>query len=148
MILLEVPGDDARLAVCQRAYFAEISDRFGVQFDPYAGESDDVADSQHWHVLVLNTSEAIGCGSLRDLGGKVAEVKRVWVSQTERGKGVAHVIMNWLETKATDHSFTTIRLDTNNTLGEAQAMYSKRGYREIGRYNDNPFADHFYEKQL
>jgi ribosomal protein S18 acetylase RimI-like enzyme len=41
-----------------------------------------------------------------------------------------------------------VKLDTNRSLVEAQALYRKLGYREIGRYNDNPYADHFFEKRL
>ena len=41
-----------------------------------------------------------------------------------------------------------VRLDTNRTLKEAQALYRKAGYREIGRYNDNLYADFFFEKEL
>jgi ribosomal protein S18 acetylase RimI-like enzyme len=41
-----------------------------------------------------------------------------------------------------------VRLDTNGTLAEAQALYRKAGYREIERYNDNPYADFWFEKIL
>jgi ribosomal protein S18 acetylase RimI-like enzyme len=44
--------------------------------------------------------------------------------------------------------FSVVRLDTNKSLTEAQALYRKLGYREIGRYNDNPYASHFFEKLL
>ena len=27
-------------------------------------------------------------------------------------------------------------------------MYQRAGYRAIGRYNDNPWATHFFEKRL
>ncbi|WP_367944336.1 hypothetical protein [Aquamicrobium sp.] len=41
-----------------------------------------------------------------------------------------------------------MRLGTNRTLKEAQALYRNAGYREIGRYNDNSYADFFFEKEL
>jgi ribosomal protein S18 acetylase RimI-like enzyme len=41
-----------------------------------------------------------------------------------------------------------LRLDTNHTLAEAQALYRSAGYREIARFNDNPYADFWFEKQL
>jgi len=148
MRLVEVRADDERQINCQRAYFAEISIRFGVEFDPYAGENEDLSETRQWHVVVLENDDKMGCGSLRDLGMNLAEVKRVWVSPAVRGKGVAGLIMDWLEKKAEEHGFSAIRLDTNKTLNEAQAMYRKRGYYEINRYNDNPFAHHFYEKKL
>lgn len=42
----------------------------------------------------------------------------------------------------------TVRLDTNSVLQEAIALYASSGYREIGRYNDNPYARHWFEKTL
>jgi len=33
-------------------------------------------------------------------------------------------------------------------LVEAQAKYRREGYREIARYNDNPYAQHWFEKKL
>ena len=42
----------------------------------------------------------------------------------------------------------TVRLDTNGALTEAIGMYQRAGYRAIGRYNDNPWATHFFEKNL
>ena len=42
----------------------------------------------------------------------------------------------------------TLRLDTNRALTEAHALYRSEGYREIARFNDNPYADHWFEKRL
>ena len=39
-------------------------------------------------------------------------------------------------------------LDTNGTLTEAIAMYERSGYSRIERYNDNPYAELFFEKHL
>ena len=41
-----------------------------------------------------------------------------------------------------------LKLDTNRALNEAHALYRKLGYVEIARYNDNPYADHWFEKRL
>ena len=41
-----------------------------------------------------------------------------------------------------------MRLYTNRSLDEAKAMYRANGYREIARYNDDPYANHWFEKSL
>ncbi len=146
MSILEVTAEDDRLKACQEQYFKEISIRFNQVFDPYAGEGNAMDKARQWHVVSLDDGNAIGCGSLRDLGKGIAEVKRVWISKDARGQGLAKAIMDWLEDKAGAEGFSAIRLDTNRTLNEAQVMYRKRGYQEINRYNDNPFAHHFFEK--
>ena len=43
---------------------------------------------------------------------------------------------------------TTLRLDTNRALKEAHALYRKLGFVETARYNDNPYADHWFEKRI
>lgn len=146
MKLVVVAGDDERLLSAQSHYFHEISQRFGVRFDPHAGDRQGIDDVAQWHVIAVDCDTVLGCGSLRDLGDGIGEVKRVWVSDVARGKGIATALMDWLESRAANEGFKVIRLDTNGTLKEAQALYAKRGYREIDRYNDNPFAEHFYEK--
>ena len=39
-------------------------------------------------------------------------------------------------------------LDTNGVLDEAIAMYGSAGYRPTERYNDNPYAMHWFTKSL
>jgi ribosomal protein S18 acetylase RimI-like enzyme len=92
--------------------------------------------------------EPVGCGGLKTLDAGTGEVKRVWTAASARGIGVAARIMWWLEERAREMGFSVVRLDTNKSLTEAQALYRKLGYHEIGRYNDNPYASHFFEKSL
>ena len=90
----------------------------------------------------------VGCGALKRLDAREGEVKRVWTSPDARGLGVASRMMDRLEQLAREVGFAVVKLDTNRTLVEAQAMYHKRGYRTIERYNDNPYAHHWFEKDL
>jgi hypothetical protein len=53
-----------------------------------------------------------------------------------------------LEAAARDAGVKTLRLDTNRALTEAHALYRTESYREIPRFNDNPYADHWFEKRL
>lgn len=39
-------------------------------------------------------------------------------------------------------------LDTNESLVEAIAMYERAGYQQIERYSDNPYAHHWFAKDL
>jgi hypothetical protein len=43
---------------------------------------------------------------------------------------------------------TVVRLDTNATLTDAIALYERNGYRAIERYNDNPCAVRWFEKDV
>jgi len=72
----------------------------------------------------------------------------MWTAPEARGQGVARRILHELEALARMAGIETLRLDTNRVLVEAQAMYRREGYREITRYNDNPYAHHWFEKKL
>jgi hypothetical protein len=43
---------------------------------------------------------------------------------------------------------STIRLETNRTLTEAIALYRSAGYGEVSAFNDEHYADHWFEKHL
>ena len=51
-----------------------------------------------------------------------------------------------LEALAKDFGLTTLRLETNRTLEEAQALYRTCGYLEVEPFNDEPYAHHWFEK--
>ena len=40
------------------------------------------------------------------------------------------------------------RLETNDTLGEAIALYRSADYVEVDAFNDEPYAHHWFEKPL
>jgi DNA-binding MarR family transcriptional regulator/predicted GNAT family N-acyltransferase len=136
---------------CREQYFAELARRFDGGFDTATGDPSDSADllpPSGAFVVARLDGEAVGCGGLKTLDAETGEIKRVWTAASARGIGVAGRIMRWLEERAREMGFSIVRLDTNKSLTEAQALYRKLGYREIGRYNDNPYASHFFEKRL
>jgi len=142
------PGSaDAQSAVT--SYFDELAVRFPAGFDPGPPAYDDLGAAQRG-TFVVATSDGVpvACGGVRDLGGTVGEIKRMWVHAGWRGAGLGSRLLRHLEGQARDLGYAQIRLDTNETLVEAMAMYERAGYRRIERYNDNPYAEAFYEKEL
>jgi DNA-binding MarR family transcriptional regulator/GNAT superfamily N-acetyltransferase len=136
---------------CREQYFAELALRFDGGFDVATGDPSDSADllpPSGAFVVARIDGEPIGCGGLKALDAETGEIKRVWTAASARGIGVAGRIMQRLQERAREMGFSVLRLDTNKSLIEAQALYRKLGYREIGRYNDNPYADHWFEKRL
>lgn len=145
------PASSVEAQRCLTAYFAELQERFDHGFDPALGSAyvdADMTPPKGWFVLARIDGEAVGCGVLIRLDDRTGEIKRVWISQAFRGQGVASRIMDRLENLARENGIARVVLDTNRALKEARAMYLKRGYREIARYNDNPYADHWFEKAL
>lgn len=149
-ISVEDPGsDDGRY--CLQSYYDELAQRFDAGFDPDAGKNFDAAEMhppKGWFVVARLDGRPVGCGALKKLEPGAGEIKRVWTAQPARGKGVARAIMAFLESIAADEGLAVVRLDTNRSLVEARTMYLRMGYREIAPYNDNPYADHWFEKTL
>lgn len=146
-----VPAGSAEARRCLDRYFAELAQRFeeGFEVGPAGGaDPADMEPPKGWFVLARLDGLAVGCGVLKRLDGRMGEIKRVWCDTETRGLGVATRIMDHLEDMAAGAGFETVRLDTNKALTEAHALYRKRGYMEIGRYNDNPYAHHWFEKCL
>jgi GNAT superfamily N-acetyltransferase len=149
-IALEAP-DSAEAGWCLEQYYAELATRFEAGFDPQAGNTFDPAEMippNGYLVIARMRGKAVGCGALKLLAPELGEVKRVWIAPAARGQGVAGKIMQRLEDIARDAGLGTLRLDTNKALTEAHALYRKLGYHEIPPYNDNPYAHHWFAKDL
>lgn len=141
-------GADARR--CLGAYFAELSARFEGGFEPPDLEAEvaDLSPPAGFLALARLDGEAVGCGGLRRVDAATGEIKRLWTAPSARGLGVARALMRALEANARAQGFATLRLDTNKALVEAHALYRKEGWREVVRFNDNPYADHWFVKSL
>ena len=147
-----VPADPAHAAAqhCVHEYFAELDRRFPGGFDPSRSRSPDLDDFRPPAGLFLVATlraQPVGCGALK-FRAETAELKRMWVASSARGLGVGRRLLAELERRAADHGSRAVRLDTNATLTEAIAMYRSAGYDEIDAFNDEPYAHHWFEKQL
>ena len=136
---------------CLAQYFAEIDNRFRGGFDPRKSGTTDLTGFRAPHGCLLIArlfGEPIGCGALRTLTPRVGEIKRMWISPRARGLGLGLRLLAELEGVAQKRKMRAIRLDTNKSLREALHLYRSSGYREIERFNDNPYAHHWFEKAL
>jgi DNA-binding MarR family transcriptional regulator/GNAT superfamily N-acetyltransferase len=144
----EPTSTDARW--CLDEYFRELAARFDSGFDRGGDSSADeeLIPPTGFFVVARLDGEPAGCGGLKRIDRATGEIKRVWTAPTARGLGVARRVLRKLEGAARDEGIGALRLDTNRALKEAHALYRKEGYREIARYNDNPYAHHWFEKRL
>lgn len=136
---------------CLEAYFAELRARFPAGFDPSRSVTADAHEVTPPHgVFLLAGDERVifGCGALKTFAPGVGEIKRMWLEPSARGRGVGRRMLAALEGHAAALGHRTVRLDTAAELVEAIALYRAAGYREIPRYNDNPYATAFFEKSL
>lgn len=146
---VDVSSTEAVAAV--RRYFAELDERFPGGFDPGDAATTDVAGMAppHGSFLVGRVDGAVvACGGVQPHTRAIGEIKRMWVDAAWRGCGLGSRTLAALEGEARRLGYREVYLDTNSTLVEAIAMYEGSGYRAIERYNDNPFARHWFAKRL
>ncbi|HEV2897895.1 MAG TPA: helix-turn-helix domain-containing GNAT family N-acetyltransferase [Pseudaminobacter sp.] len=147
----EEAADTAEARQCLARYFGELAQRFEEGFDPGRGNTttkDDFIPPMGSFVIARLDGSPVGCGALRMIDPATAEIKRMWVAPSARGLGVASRMLHKLEAIATGFGAKTVCLDTNRSLKEAQSLYRREGYNEIARFNDNPYADHWFAKRL
>lgn len=146
----EDPDSDAA-RWCLDEYYRELDKRFEGGFDPrtaaYAGTAAPTELQVRCFVAWLDGAPA-GCGFLQWTNESVGEIKRMWVAPQARGQGIARGFLRVLEQAARDNGLAAVRLDTNRVLTEAHALYRAAGYSGIARYSDNPYAHHWFGKQL
>jgi GNAT superfamily N-acetyltransferase/DNA-binding MarR family transcriptional regulator len=142
-------SDDARW--CLSHYFAELAERFEEHFDPgrtLPADAADLVPPSGAFLIARLGGEPAGCGALKTHRPGVGEIMRMWVDGAHRGLGIGARILDALEDQAVALGHRSVRLYTNRSLDEAKAMYASRGYEEIPRYNDDPYANHWFEKRL
>jgi ribosomal protein S18 acetylase RimI-like enzyme len=139
-----------------RAYMADVAGRYwgrpaaSAEVDQALREapSDDLVLPAGLFVVATVEGEPAGCGGVRFLADGVAELTRVWVAPAMRRHGLGLLIVTHLEQRAVEHGRRVMRLDTRDDLTEARALYARLGYHEVDPFNDEPYAEHWFEKAL
>ena len=75
-----------------------------------------------------------GCVALRPLTGEACEMKRMFLSADQHGKGVGLALGQAIVHEARRIGYTRMLLDTGPAQREAQGLYCKLGFREIEPY--------------
>jgi len=142
-------GADAQR--CIAAYVAELNRRSERGFDPAKGISaqpHEMTPPAGLFLVAYRHGDAVGCGGVKHHPGAASEIKRMWVAENARGLGIARRVLAELEADAIRSGASTATIETSAMLFEAMALYRSVGYVEVPPFNDEPFADHWFEKRL
>ena len=85
-------------------------------------------------VVVSVDKKAVGCGAIKKFDNTSLEVKRMFVSKDDRGKGVAQKVLQELETWAKELGYKKCVLETGKRQLEAVKFYQKCNYKVIENY--------------
>jgi DNA-binding MarR family transcriptional regulator/ribosomal protein S18 acetylase RimI-like enzyme len=147
----EMDPKSAEARFCLSEYYGELARRFAQGFEVARSRDPDASDMRRPRGAFLGAISdglPIGCVGLKGTGGELAEIKRLWVAPSARGLGLGRRLMDAAETAARELGIAVLRLDTNSALPEARKLYQSTGWREIARFNDDPYPDLFFEKRL
>ena len=145
----EVPALHTDAVQAMTRYFTELNERFDGGFEPGDTLTADAASMTAPNgafIVARSSGDTIGCGGILRLDDRTAEIKRMWIDPEWRGVGLGKRLLATLEMHVARLGYGVVRLDTNSALTEAISMYERAGYHAIERYNDNPYARHWFEK--
>ncbi|GHS92580.1 N-acetyltransferase [Bacteroidia bacterium] len=87
-----------------------------------------------YSIVVYRENEAVGCGAIREYSSDTTEIKRMFVLEKERRKGIASIILDELEKWAKELGFRKCILETGKKLPDAISLYQMKGYSKIANY--------------
>jgi putative acetyltransferase len=107
-------------------------------------------DAIKYVIVAYNKNIPVGCGAIKEYSPETMEVKRMYVPENLRGKGIAAQILKQLETWAKELSFSKCILETGKKQPEAIQLYTKSAYKVIPNYGqyENVENSVCFEKML
>jgi putative acetyltransferase len=85
-------------------------------------------------LLAYHNNIVVGCGAIKAYNQSTYEIKRMFVTEHCRGKGIAVKLLQELELWAIALNATHCILETGIEFTTAQALYTKMGYQNIPNY--------------
>jgi GNAT superfamily N-acetyltransferase len=136
---------------CLGEYVAELNRRSQRGFDPSVGATalpHEVRPPAGQFFVAYLHGEAVGCGAVKHHPDAPAEIKRMWLAPHARGVGLGRRLLETLEDCALAGGARVAHIETSAVLAEALSLYRSAGWVEVPSFNDEPFADHWFEKVL
>jgi GNAT superfamily N-acetyltransferase len=132
-------------------FFAEIARRYP-GFDPANQPSAPLhaftAENGGVFLIASLDGSPVGCAGLQRLDARMGEVRRVFVREVGRRRGVSRAMLDALVHNARNAGYERLRLDTGDRLPEAVSLFRSVGFYDIDDYNGNPYAAHWMELAL
>ena len=98
-------------------------------------------------VVARLDGEPVGCGAIKPFGDEpapaTAEVKRMFVRPSARGRGISRAVLERLEQAARSFGYTRLVLETGDKQLAAIRLYERSGYARIpcyGEYANRDFS--------
>ena len=132
IILKRTTSDDKDFSSLITRLDLDLQSRYGStqdEFDQY-----NVIENLHTVVIVYEDHEPLGCGCFKKFSDDTVELKRMYVTNEQRGKGIGALVLTELEKWIVELDYNMIVLETGTKQPEAIQLYKKQGYRIIPNY--------------
>jgi GNAT superfamily N-acetyltransferase len=95
------------------------------------------------YLIAFLNGKPVGCGALRKLDDRTAEVRRMYVLKEARRAGIGRAILARLEEEAPRLGYSSLLLETGNRQGPAMSLYESYGFIRIpafGQHVNDPIS--------
>jgi len=104
---------------------------------------------RNFFVVALDDRDnVVGCGSLRQSGANVGQIRRMWVNPVLRGRSIGRRLLAALEGAAAVAGFDLIRLEVYENLTEAILLFETSGYQQVEPFEESPPDLRAYERRI
>jgi putative acetyltransferase len=94
-----------------------------------------IIDNIETVVVAYTDNNPAGCGCFKIFDHNTVELKRMFVDDQFRGKGIGAAILIELENWAKESRYSSIVLETGTIQIEAVELYKKYGYKVISNFD-------------
>ena len=86
------------------------------------------------YLLAYLDGKPVASGALRPIDQATVEIRRMFVTENARRKGLARAMLGELEARAAGFGYSSMRLETGNRQLSAMALYETLGLRRIAAF--------------
>ena len=132
---VDISSSEARTLI--DALNAELSSRYP---EPGANhfrlDADEVAHDRGAFLIASKAGKPVGCGAVRRIEEGTGEIKRMYVSPEERGRGIGRALLIALEGEARALGIVRLVLETGDRQPEAIALYERAGFSRVAPFGE------------
>jgi GNAT superfamily N-acetyltransferase len=123
---------------------AELSSRYHEEgANHFRLDAEEMVDGRGTFLIASVAGQPVGCGAVRRIEARTAEIKRMYVNPPERSRGVGRALLAALEAEARALGMARLVLETGIRQPEAIALYERAGFSRIapfGEYVGSPVS--------
>ena len=112
---------------------ADLTKADGEELQDFYAQFNNIQDYKYV-LIAYNNKNPVGCGAIKPFSSEAMEIKRMYVENGYRGKGIASKILAELESWAKDLSYKKCVLETGTKQQDALRLYTRKGYVRITNY--------------